>query len=191
MKRPLIPLNRSGRTSGRGVRMKLIGFPLTLALMVVPMPGFGGEGDAVDTRRRGSECCVAPDIVGGVERVGQLAGHGEHLVHRERPAGKAGGEVLAVDQLHHERGSFESVDLRDVGMVQGGEGAGLTFEPLEPVWIAGEDIRKDFDRDVAMQLCVTSTVDFAHPPDAQGILHLVRSAPGAGRQETSTADYRR
>jgi hypothetical protein len=42
-------------------------------------------------------------IVGGFERVGDLAGDGEHLVQRERPAGNARGELFAVDQLHHER----------------------------------------------------------------------------------------
>ena len=39
MKRPLIPLNPSDRTDGRKMRVKLIGFSLTLAGMVVPMHG--------------------------------------------------------------------------------------------------------------------------------------------------------
>ena len=112
-------------------------------------------------------------IVGGFERVGDLAGDGEHLVQRERPAGNARGEVFAVDQLHHQRGTFQAVDLGDVGMVQGREGVSLALEPGKPVWIAGEDVRQDFDRDVPMQLRVASAVDFAHPPGAEGVLDFV------------------
>ena len=43
MKRPLIPLNPSDRTDGRKMRVKLIGFSLTLAGMVVPVRGLGWE----------------------------------------------------------------------------------------------------------------------------------------------------
>ena len=52
MKRPLIPLNPSDRTDGRKMRVKLIGFSLTLAVMVVPMRGLGGESSACLHRRQ-------------------------------------------------------------------------------------------------------------------------------------------
>ena len=50
--------------------------------------------------------------------------------------------VLALDQLHHERadavGFFETVDLRDVRMVQRREGLRFAREPREPFGVAGE-----------------------------------------------------
>ena len=55
MKRPLIPLNPSDRTDGRGVRVKLIGFSLTLAVMGVRCAESAGKADAVDT---GANPCV-------------------------------------------------------------------------------------------------------------------------------------
>ena len=106
-------------------------------------------------------------IVGGLERVGDLAGDGERLVQRKRPAGDARGEVFAVDELHHERGFLQPVDLRDVGMVQGSEGVSLALETPEPVRIAREDFREDFDRDIAMQLRVARAIDLAHSAFAQ------------------------
>jgi hypothetical protein len=44
-------------------------------------------------------------------------------------------QVLALDQLHHQRGPFEAIDLRDVGMIQRGERLGFTPEPGEPIGI--------------------------------------------------------
>jgi hypothetical protein len=121
-------------------------------------------------------------IVGSLERVGDLAGDGERLVQRKRAAGDARGEVFAVDELHHERGSFQPVDLRDVGMVQGSEGVSLALETPEPVRIAREDFRKDFDRDIAMQLRVARAIDLAHSSGAEGVLDLVRTDAGTGGQ---------
>ena len=48
-------------------------------------------------------------IVGSFERLGDLAGDAEHLVQRKRPAGDARRKVLAVNELHHERGSLHPV----------------------------------------------------------------------------------
>ena len=72
MKRSLIPLNPSDRTDGSKMRVKLIGFSLTLAVMVVPMRGLGGESSAclaglsMSRSRRGSGRSSGMPLSGGL-----------------------------------------------------------------------------------------------------------------------------
>jgi hypothetical protein len=51
----------------------------------------------------------------------------------DRPAGDALREIVAVDELHHQRpdtaGFLEAVKVRDSGMVQRGEGLRFAHEP--------------------------------------------------------------
>ena len=58
---------------------------------------------------------------------------GKHFIDRERPLRDAVRQRRSLDQLHHEgrfrSRSLETVDLRDVGMVQRGEDFGLPLEP--------------------------------------------------------------
>jgi len=65
-------------------------------------------------------------LVSGLERLGNLSGDGERLVHGERAFLDPVCKCRPLDQLHHERrlalGSFQPVDLRNVGVVQGGSG---------------------------------------------------------------------
>ena len=70
-----------------------------------------------------------PLIVCRFECVGDLLRDRQRLGKRDRSARDALREVLALDQLHHERteavGFFETVDLRDVGMIQRRERLGF------------------------------------------------------------------
>ena len=59
-------------------------------------------------------------------------------------------------------------------MVQGSEGVSLALETPEPVRIAREDFREDFDRDIAMQLRVARAIDLAHSAFAQLVEDAVR-----------------
>ena len=56
------------------------------------------------------------------ERLRDLLRDRQRLVDRDRPAHNALRQVLALDELHHQRtdtvGFFETVDVGDVGMIQ-------------------------------------------------------------------------
>jgi hypothetical protein len=67
---------------------------------------------------------------------------------------------------------LETVDLRDVRVVQRGESAGFVLEAGESLAIGDERRRQDLDRDLAPELAVT------------GAVHL---APGAGAERSENA----
>ncbi|MBK6407866.1 MAG: hypothetical protein IPF66_24335 [Holophagales bacterium] len=97
-----------------------------------------------------------PLLVRLLEGFRDLAGDGEGLVERERPALQPLGEVLARHELHdegaHAAGLFEAVDRGDVGVLQLGENLRLALEAGEAVRVRRERLREDLDRDLALQL---------------------------------------
>ena len=66
----------------------------------------------------------------------------QRLVERQRPAGDALRQILALDQFHHQRadaaGLLEAVDVGDVRMVERRERLGFALEPRQPLGVAGE-----------------------------------------------------
>jgi hypothetical protein len=75
-----------------------------------------------------------------------------------------------VDQFHHQReravAFLDAVDLRDVGMVERRQRLRLALEARPPLGIRRQQIRQDFDRDVAIELDVAGAVDLAHSAGA-------------------------
>ena len=63
-----------------------------------------------------------PLLVRRFERLGDLLRDGQRFVERDRAARDALRQILALDELHHERldaaAFFEAVDVRDVRMIQ-------------------------------------------------------------------------
>ncbi|MDA1097090.1 MAG: hypothetical protein O3B84_07540, partial [Chloroflexi bacterium] len=63
-------------------------------------------------------------------------------VYRECAARDSLRQVVSLDEFHHEGVNvtrlFESVDDRDVGMVQRGQGLGFTQEAREPLGVVRE-----------------------------------------------------
>ena len=53
------------------------------------------------------------------------------------------------------------------GMIQGGKGLGLAFEAGDAIRIGRQPLRKDFDRDVAVELGIAGAIDLAHAAFAQ------------------------
>ena len=86
-------------------------------------------------------------IVGGLQRLADLPRDRERLVVRNRAASNALGQILALDELHDQRaGRFavlEAVDLRDVGMIEGGERACFPREAGAALRIGADRIRKN------------------------------------------------
>ena len=66
---------------------------------------------------------------------------------RDRAARNALRKILALDEFHHEgmhaTGLLESVDRRDVRMIQGRERLRLALEPRQAIGVGGERVRQD------------------------------------------------
>ena len=117
--------------------------------------------------------------VGNVEGVGDLDAEIDLLVHRKRFALDAIFQSAAFEVLHHDvvtglRFSAvfdlvfaDVVDGADVGMIEGGGGAGLAAETLEGLGIAGDFIGQEFEGDEALQAGVFRFVDDAHAATAE------------------------
>jgi hypothetical protein len=112
--------------------------------------------------------------MGGFERFGHLASDVERLRKRQRSAPDAPGEVLTLDELHHQRVAavhlLEPVDRANVRMIERGEHARFSFEAHDVLALVSKRAREDFDRDVAAQPCVASAIDLAHPARADHCL---------------------
>ena len=137
-----------------------------------------------------------PFIVSGMERLGDLARHGQRFVHREWSARDTIGQRRALDELHDERpyqvsafgGTFlKAVQLRDVWMVQRREDLCFTPKPRNAFGVVSEVVGKDLDRHIATQLRVVGTIDLAHAPvpSCNRIWYTPIRAPGA----RATRDY--
>ena len=115
-----------------------------------------------------------PLLVRRFERLGDLPRDRQRLVERNRAARDPLRQVLALDELHDERGDalgfFESIDRRDVRMIQRGEDFGFALEPREPIVIRRDRGRENLDRDLSVSACCRS-------PDTPGPSRLRRSAP--------------
>src|SRR5262249_49419458 len=125
-------------------------------------------------------------IVRGFERLSDLARDGQCLVERHRASRKAHRELLTLHELHRQRthsiGGFEAEDLRDVCVIECGEGPRFPLEAGEPIGISWEAIRKHFDRDVAAQVLVAGSIDLSHSTRAEWTEDFVGSEATAGRQ---------
>ena len=135
-----------------------------------------------------------PLLVRRFEGFGDLLRDRQRLVDRNRPARNALRHVLTLDEFHHQRtdtvGFFETVDLRDVGMIQRCEGLGFAREPCEPLGVARERVRQDFDRDVAIQLRIAGAIHLAHTPGPKGGKDFVRAKACAGVEgQTAAVSY--
>ena len=72
---------------------------------------------------------MMPRSCAASQRVADLTGDRDRFVEWDGPAADPLGEVFAFDQLHDQRAGrlavFETVDLRDVGMIERRERRGL------------------------------------------------------------------
>ena len=62
------------------------------------------------------------------------------------------GQVLTLDQLHDQRARvllFEAVDLRDVGVIERGQGTRFPGEAGAALGIGADRIRKNLQRNLA------------------------------------------
>jgi len=78
----------------------------------------------------------------------------------------------SFDQLENERVDavtvLESVNRRDIGMVEHGQYLCFTREPRETLGVAGEDDGQDFQCDVALERRVPRAVHLTQPATPSG-----------------------
>ena len=84
-----------------------------------------------------------------------------------------------VYQLHHQRALFDSVDRRDIGMIQRSQHLGLVLESRHALRVAGEGIRQHLECNVRASAWNRGAVDFAHAAGADGGRDLVWAEPFA------------
>ena len=109
-------------------------------------------------------------FVSGLQCVGDLARDGQAssigMGSLRDPIRERG----AVHELQHERAYavrlFEAVNMRDVGMIEGGECFRFALEPREPFGVARESGRQNLQRNVAIQLRVAGAIHLAHAAGA-------------------------
>ena len=105
-------------------------------------------------------------LVGRLEGVRDLPRDSDSFVEWDRPLGDAFGKRRALDELQdqclHTLGFFETVNTRDVRMIQGCQESSFTLEPGQAFLVLRESRGKDFDGDLSLQLRVLRTVDLAH-----------------------------
>jgi hypothetical protein len=120
------------------------------------------------------------------QRLGNLLRDRECLVERNRTVEDSIRKRRAVDEFHHQRGrgggSFETVDGRDVGMVQRGERPGFALEAGEPIGIGSHGVWQHFDRDRAREIDVSRCINLTHAADAKERRDLVGAEATAGRE---------
>ena len=111
-----------------------------------------------------------PLLVCRFERFGNLLRDGQRLVERDRAERDAPRQVVALDELHHDRTHtatfFEAVDVRDVRVIDGRQRLRFACEPREPLGVAGERVGQDLQRDIAIELRIARTEYLAHPARA-------------------------
>jgi len=116
-------------------------------------------------------------VVSGFESLGHLSEEGQRLIEGNRPSRDSFGQSLAFDELHDEkvraRGLLESMEGRDVRMVQRREKARLALESGKTLGVVGEVLRQDLDGDVAAELRIARPVDDSHSSRTELLEDLV------------------
>ena len=124
-----------------------------------------------------------PLPVGAVEGLRDLDPVAEGLRERKGALPQALVEALALQVLHDQEVDpvlpADVVEDTDVGVVEGGDGAGLTLEALPQRRAPGEVGGKDLDGDGPVEARVPRAIDLAHAAGAERSGDLVRAEPRA------------
>jgi hypothetical protein len=116
---------------------------------------------------------IAMDQTGLVRRFeprGDLGGDRPCFLRRDRSVAQALGEVLALDEFHHQEADpvrlLEAVDRGHVRVLEAGERTRLAFEAGLAFRIVRHLRRQDLEGDLAFELGVAGAVDLAHAATA-------------------------
>jgi hypothetical protein len=105
-------------------------------------------------------------LVRRFEGFGNLARDGQRLVERDRAARQPLRQILALDEFHHEGldalGVLQTVDSRDVRMIQRRDDFRFALEPRHSFRVSHERFGQDLDSDVAIEPRIARPIHFAH-----------------------------
>ena len=125
-----------------------------------------------------------PLLVRGFERLGDLPRDQQRFVEGNRAPGDPLRQVVALDQLHHQRTHaarlFEPVDGRDVRVVQRRQRLRFACEPRQAIWVVRKRVGQHLERHLAIQFGVAGAKHLAHAAFADGGEHVVDAKAGAG-----------
>ena len=128
-------------------------------------------------------------FVRGFQRLRDLLGDRQRLVHRNRSLGDAVSQRRPLDQLQDQRLRavlLQAVDACDAGVVQAGQNLRLSLKAGQSVGISRECLGEDLERDLAVELRVGRLVDLAHAALADEGGHPVMGHLGADFQKHRT-----
>src|SRR5262249_37208894 len=95
-----------------------------------------------------------------------LPGDIERFFNWNRAALDALSQRFAIDEFQHQELAFtgfvQSINGRDVRMIQRRQHAGFALESSHTFAVLTEGFRKKLDGDTAAQLCVSSLIHVAH-----------------------------
>ena len=106
----------------------------------------------------------------------------DRAFQRQRRAvrGRVGDRLLErrpFDELEHERpravGILDSVDRADVGVAHRRQDARLTLEASDVLGIAGEELRQELQRDIAIEAEIARAIDLPHAARAEQARDLI------------------
>ena len=96
------------------------------------------------------------EFMRGFDGFSQLPRHRQRVVNWHGPVNQPLRKILAFHDLHHEGitglGVFQTVDVRDVRVIERGQRARFAFEAGQALGISGECRRDDLDGHVAVEL---------------------------------------
>jgi len=111
-------------------------------------------------------------VVRGVERLGDLPRDRQSLVEWHRALRDAVRKGRSFNQFEDQRlpsvGVLETVDGRDVWMIQRGEHLCLTLEPCQALGVVRHSRQQHLDRHLAIELRVARPIDRAHAAFTEG-----------------------
>src|SRR5262249_17408822 len=81
--------------------------------------------------------------------------------------GQRSGWRIALDQLHHQRALFHTVDMRNVGMIQRRKHLRFARKTRHSIRVVGKVFGQDLDGDVASELGVVGAIHFTHTTFAE------------------------
>ena len=125
-----------------------------------------------------------PFVVGRRERFRDTSEEGKDFVQGNRASGNPLGESLTVHELHDEKPQplvlLQTVQRRDIRVIELREQAGLALEAPQALLVAIKLLGQDFDGDVAPELRIASSIDLAHPANADHVENLEGAEPSSG-----------
>jgi hypothetical protein len=116
-------------------------------------------------------------LVRRFERIANLHGIFQRLIHRQRPC-----ERRALDVLHHQVVRSNIVQRTDVGVIQRRDRLGFALKAFRELFVG------NLDGNRAIQARIAGLVDLSHPASADGRGNLVGTQPSSGSQGHKSND---